>query len=59
MEERTTIDEQYITDFTKDWKLESDSGHIELWQFFDKVDWQSNYAIKVGGVVKSVLESEQ
>ncbi|GAA0849365.1 hypothetical protein ABER99_21535 [Paenibacillus glucanolyticus] len=52
------MDNKYIEEFTRDWELLNDEGNTQLWQYFDQLDWKHMYAIKIGGSVKSVFDSE-
>ena len=45
------MDEKYINDCTKDWELLDSNGTLELYSFFDRVDYCVRYAVKNNGVV--------
>lgn len=50
------MDENYIKECTKDWRiLESDLG-LELCDLFDMVYWGYRYAIKFNGEVRDLYD---
>lgn len=52
------MDTEYIEKCTSSWNVEQENGRVKLCSFFDRVDWETKYAIKVDGTVKSVIKKE-
>ncbi|KRT87113.1 hypothetical protein ABE068_15585 [Bacillus glycinifermentans] len=53
------MDEKYINECTNNWELEDSSGDLELYSFFDRVNWKQRYAIKRSGSVVYDFDNEQ
>lgn len=54
----SVMDLAYIENCTRDWEQVSEGDdYVQLWTFFDTVQWKKRFAIKVGGVVKSEFGS--
>lgn len=53
------MNQREIDEFTKDWKQLDENGNVELYSFFDKVDWAEKYAIKVNGEVKTTFDKDE
>lgn len=50
------MDKKYEEEFTKDWELLAGDGTVEIWKFFDTVEWKEMYAIKINGVIKTSFD---
>lgn len=53
------MNSSYIEEHTTEWDLLDQKGNCELYSYFDKVNWETNYAIKVNGQVRVTFDRDK
>lgn len=53
------MDDEYMKNHTRNWYLEDSNENLELYTYFDTVDWEQRYAIKKNGKVVYDFENEE
>ena len=49
------MDKKYMEECTSGWEIVKGNGVVEVWEYFDKVEYKTKYAVKVYGEVKSIF----
>lgn len=50
------MDENYIKENTRDWELLCNEGSLELFSYFDEVNWNIRHCIKYNGEIRLIVE---
>jgi hypothetical protein len=50
------LEDTYLKDFTKDWELLESKGNLELYSYFDKLYWDTRYAIRRDSTIVYTFE---